>query len=140
MILQVTAEGGADGGTQLPIKGNEQVTVQEVTVDAHVIHLGHISTLSGEHHLSGGVINAGDRRARYVAGTHRFPSTRVDLIARARGRPQRGGARVSAEDSDGVMNVRSVPEQKLLHALGRAEKPGGALYVAMRDAASGGLK
>ena len=107
MIQQATAEGGADGSAQLPIKGSEQVMVKEVTVDAHVVHeLGHVSALPGEHHLSD---KAGDRRAHFVAGAHRFPGTRIDLLAKVKGAPPRDGVRVLAEDSDGVMNVRCVP-------------------------------
>ena len=48
-----------------------RVLVQHVSVDAHVIHkLGDISALPGEDHLCGGVINAANRRARLVTGTH----------------------------------------------------------------------
>ena len=53
-------------GTQLPVEGGEQIVVQEITIVAHVAHeLGHVSTLPGEHHFRGGVIN---RRAHFVTG------------------------------------------------------------------------
>ena len=77
VIQKVTAEGGARGGTDLPTKGGKQVVVQEVAVDAHVVHqLGYISALPGKHHLCGGVINASDRQAHLVAGPYRLPSAR----------------------------------------------------------------
>ena len=63
---------------------------------------------------------------------------RVDLLARAKGRYQRNGARVLTEDGDGVVNVRTVPDQKLRHALER--QTGRALDIAMRHAAPGGPK
>ena len=40
---------------QLPVEGDQQILVQHVPVDAHVIHeLGHISAMPGEDHLGGG--------------------------------------------------------------------------------------
>ena len=110
VIRKVTAERGAHRGAQLPIERSEQVVVQDITVDAHVVHeLGYVSTLPGEHHLCA-VINAGDRRAHFVGSTHRFPGTRVDVLTGAEGRPQRRGPRVRAVDGDSVMDVRRVPQ------------------------------
>ena len=80
---------GADGGAELPIKGSQQVMIQDVSVDAHVVHgLGHVSPLPGEHHFSGGVVNARDGRAHFVTSAHRLPCACVDLLARATGGPE----------------------------------------------------
>ena len=84
--------------------------IECVPVDAHVkLELGHISALPGEDHLRGGVINTDDRGAHLVASTHRLPDTRVDVLARAEGGPQRRGPRVRAEDGDSVVDERRVP-------------------------------
>ena len=105
------AEGGADGGAKLPIKGSQQVMIKDVAVNAHVVNeLGHVSALPGEHHSGGGLVNARDRRAHFIAGTHRLPGgAGIDLLARAKGSPQRGGSRVLAQDGDRVMNVKRCP-------------------------------
>ena len=42
-------------------------------------------------------------RAHFVAGGHRLPCACVDLLTRAKGGLQRGGARVLAEDGDCVV-------------------------------------
>ena len=115
--------------------------IEQIPVDAHVTHeLGHVSALPVEDHLSGGVINTDDRRAHLNAGSHRLPGTCVDVFMGARSRPQRRGARVRAEDVDGVMHVRRVPPHKLRRALQRAKQTRGALDVAVRRTASGGPK
>ena len=55
VVRQVLAERGADGGPQLPVEGNQQILIQDVPIDAHVVHeLGHVGTLPGEDHLCGG--------------------------------------------------------------------------------------
>ena len=47
-------ERSADRGPQLPVKSDQQVLVQHVPVDAHVVReLGDISVLPGEDHLGG---------------------------------------------------------------------------------------
>ena len=47
--------------------------VQDITVDAHVEHeLGHVGTLPGERHFRESVIDANDRGAHFVTGSHRF--------------------------------------------------------------------
>ena len=38
VVRQVSVERGADKGPQLPVEGNQQILVQHVPVDAHVIH------------------------------------------------------------------------------------------------------
>ena len=77
--------------------------VQEVAVAAHVVHEpGHVSTLPGEHHFRGSVINVSNRQAHFVASDHQFPGARVDLLTRAK----EESSAVWAEDCDSVMNVR----------------------------------
>ena len=95
MVWQVATERGAHRGAQLPVKGSQQVVVQDVAVDVHVVHrLGQVTTLPAEDHLRGGVVDADDRGAHFVASTHRFPGARIDVLTRAEGRPQRHGPRV----------------------------------------------
>ena len=54
VVGQLTTEGGADGGTKLPLKESQQVVLQDVPNEAHVVHdLGRVSTLPGEDHLHG---------------------------------------------------------------------------------------
>ena len=68
---QVAAERSARRDPQLPIKRDQQIVVQEVTIDAHVIHeLGHARALPGEDHLREGMINATNHGAHLVAGSH----------------------------------------------------------------------
>ena len=73
VIRQVTAKRGADGDAQLPIEGSEQVVIQKVTIDAHVVQFRHVSALPGEHHFSGSVVDARGRQAHFVTSTHRIP-------------------------------------------------------------------
>ena len=102
------------------VKRSVQVVVQDITVDAHVEHeLGHVGTLPGERHFRESVIDGNDRGAHFVTGSHRFPSTRVDVLAGANSRHQRCGPPVWPEDGDSVMDVRRVPSHELRHALGR---------------------
>ena len=62
--------------------------VEHVAVDAHVVHeLGHISTLPGEDHLSGGVVNTDDRGTYLIASSHRLAGPSIDVLARAEGDP-----------------------------------------------------
>ena len=80
MIQQITAEGGADGGAKLPIKESQQIMIQDVAVDAHMVHeLGHVGTLHVGHHFSGSVVNARDGRAHFGTGAHRLPGACVDM-------------------------------------------------------------
>ena len=52
--------------------------IKQVSVDAHAIHdLGHVSTLPGEDHLSGSVINTDDHRTHLVTGSHRLQDRRL---------------------------------------------------------------
>ena len=95
MIRQVAAERGAHRGSHLPIKGSEQVLVEKIPVDAHVVHEhGHISALHGENHLGWGLIEADDRRAHLITGSNRLPGAHVDALKQAKGGPQRRGGRV----------------------------------------------
>ena len=71
----------------MPVKGSE-IMVQEVAVDAHVIHeLGYVSALSGEDHFHGDVIKTCDRRSHFVTSPHRLPNMRVDVLTIARQTP-----------------------------------------------------
>ena len=55
MIWQIAAERGAHGDSHLPVKGSQQIMIEQISVDAHVIHeLGHVGALPGENHLGGG--------------------------------------------------------------------------------------
>ena len=63
-------------------RGRRSQRSKEIVVQEYV------STLSGEHHFLGGVIDASDRRASSVAGWRRFRGTRVNVLTRAEGRPQ----------------------------------------------------
>ena len=66
--------------------------IENVAVGAHVIReLGHVSTLPGEGHPRGGVVNDDDGRAHLVASAHRLPGTRTDVLAKAEGGSQRRG-------------------------------------------------
>ena len=88
VIGQVAAERGAHIGSRLPIKGSEQVLVEKITVDAHVVHEhGHISALPGENHLGRSVIDADDRRVHLITGSHRLPGPYVDVLTRAKADP-----------------------------------------------------
>ena len=110
VIRQVAAERGAHGGSHLPIEGGKQVLIVQIPFDAHVIHeLGHVSALPGEEHLSGSVINADDRKAHLVTGSHRLPGPQIDVLTGAEGGPQRRGARVRAEDVDGCRARTACP-------------------------------
>ena len=71
VVQQVAAKRGAHRGPQLPVKRDKQILVKEVPIDAHVTHeLGRVCTLLGADRLCGGVINAADRGAHLVAGSH----------------------------------------------------------------------
>ena len=71
VVRQVTAERSADRGPQLSVESDQQILVKEVPIDAHVIHeLGHVCALPGGDHLRGGLINAANRGAHLVAGSH----------------------------------------------------------------------
>ena len=123
VIRQVAAERGARGGSHLPVNGSEQITIEQVTVDPHVIHdLGHVGALPGEDLLSGGVINTYDRRVHLIAGSHRLSGPCVDVLTGAKSRPQRRGARVRAENVGSVIHVRRVPRHKLRPALWRTKQ------------------
>ena len=133
VIRQVATERGADGGADFPTKGSPQIVVQDISMDAHVVHeLRHVGTLSGEPHFSGGVVNAWNGPAHLVAGAC------VDLLMGAKSGHLRSGAQALAEDRDSVVNVRGVPAQTLACALAWTEEPSGALCVAMRGTATGG--
>ena len=55
----------------LSVNSDQEILVQQVPVDAHVMHkLGDISVFPGEDHLGGGVVNAANRRAHLVPGSH----------------------------------------------------------------------
>ena len=78
VIRQDAAERGAQGGSHLPIRGSKQVLIEQISVDAHVVHeLGHVSELLGENRDGGGVFNADDRGAHLVAGSHRLPPRKL---------------------------------------------------------------
>ena len=71
MIWQIASQRIGDRGAKLPIKRGEQVMIQYVPVDAHVIHeLGDISTLPRQHEFSGCVVHTIDSGAQLVTGTH----------------------------------------------------------------------
>ena len=54
VIWQVATERRADRGAELPVQGSQQIVIQDVSIDAHVVHeLGRVGTLFGEHHFSG---------------------------------------------------------------------------------------
>ena len=120
-VRQVPAERDADRGTQLPVEGGQQVVIQHVSVDAHMVReLGNVSALPGEHHLSRGVVHAREGRPQSQPRTD--SQAGVDLLAGAKGGVQRGRARILVEDEDCVVNVRSVPAQKLVRALRWAQE------------------
>ena len=81
--------------------------------------LGHTSTLPGEHHFTGAWSTS------VIA--ERLPS-QARTVSQARALIPRQ-SRKHSEDGDSVVNVRGVPTQKLMRALGRA--------IVMRDAAVG---
>ena len=71
MVRQVARQRVADGSTKLPIERGEQVVVQYVPIDAHVIHeLGDISALPRQDEFSGCVVHSVDSRAQFVTGAH----------------------------------------------------------------------
>ena len=78
------------------------------------------------------VIDAVNRGAHLVAGSHRLPRSGVDVFAGAKGRPQRRGVRLRDEDVNGVMHTRRVPSLKLRVALRKTKQAQGALDVAVR--------
>ena len=56
---------------RLPIERGEQVVVQYVPIDAHVIHeLGDIRALPRQDEFSGCVVHSVDGRAQLVTGAH----------------------------------------------------------------------
>ena len=76
----------ADGGAKLPVERGEQVVVQYVPIDAHVIHeLGDISALPRQDEFGGCVVHSVDGRAQFVAGAYRLPGPGVDLLTGAEG-------------------------------------------------------
>ena len=55
----------------MAVKRGKQIMIQDVPVDAHVIHeLGDISALSGQHEFSGCVIHSVDSGAQLITGAH----------------------------------------------------------------------
>ena len=128
VVRQVAAERGAHGGSHLPIKGSQQVLIEQVPFDAHV------TALPGENHLGGSVINTDDRRAD---GAHRklAPGPRVDVLTEAKSRPQRRGARVRTSM---VSRTYDVSHHKLRPAPLADNADEWSSDVAMRRASSGG--
>ena len=89
-VRQVTAERCAHRGPQLPIERGKQIFVKKIPLMRmwYTHELGHVCALPGEDHFRGGMIDAANRGARLVAGSHRFPRSGVDVFAKAEGRPQ----------------------------------------------------
>ena len=74
MVRQIARQRVADGGAKLPIERGEQVMIQYVPIDAHVIHeLGDISTLPRQDEFSGCVVHTVDGRAQFITGAHPTP-------------------------------------------------------------------
>ena len=125
VIQQVATKRGADGGAELPIKGSQQIMIQDVSIDTHVVlQLLHDGTLFGGHHVSGGVVNA-VMAVRFSSQARTDSQACVDLFARAR-------RTVIVSWTCGVPAA-----QKHARALRWTEALGGAL-VAMHSTAAGG--
>ena len=141
MIRQVARQEVADGGTKLPIERGEQVVVQYVPIDAHMVHeFGDVSALPRQDELSGCVVHSVDGRAQIVAGAYRLPGPGVDLLTGAEGRAQSGRACVRTENDDSVTNIGGVLTTELVKSLRRTQEPGRALGVAEGNAAPCGAK
>ena len=86
MVRQVATQRVADGGAKLPVERGEQVVVQYVPINAHVIHeLGDISALPRQDEFGRCVVHSVDGRAQFVAGAYRLPGPGVDLLTGAEG-------------------------------------------------------
>ena len=86
VVWQVAAGRGAHGGSHLPVRGSQQIMIEQIPVDARVVHeLGHVSTLPAEHHLRGPEQSVerprSDKHLPFVSEPfihHRRPWTRVE--------------------------------------------------------------
>ena len=137
MVREVTTQRVADGGTKLPTERGEQIVVQNVSINAHMVHeFGDVSALSRQDEFGGCVVHSVDGRAQFVAG-----AARALICSRVpKAEPRAVVPCVRAEDDDSVANIGGVPTAELMNSLGRTQEPSGALGVAEDNAAPCGAK